>query len=222
MHKRLARGFTIVEIATVVFIIAILATVTIVVFNNVQIQSRDTKRDNDMVTLGSLLDKYYLNNGSYPIGCGDTTCASGSWWGFQAPDNINVTTTLSQLGTVLGTSSLQTVDPLLPNSQTPFTGQYYSVPNNVPGYVYRGGQSILPSFSGTGTINIIKLYDSGSSKYCTLSVNLSSTPVGQDVASYVLAYYSQADNVWNLYMGKYGVRPTIDSTSTSGYCVIKN
>ena len=220
--KRLNRGFTIVEIATVIFIIAILATITLVVYNSVQNQSRDTKRENDVTTLGSLLNTYYLKNGSYPTGCGDTTCPSGSSFGYQAPDIISVATTLSQLSTALGTSSLGTIDPLIPNSQTPFIGQYYVISNASPGYVYRGGQSMSPPYDGhTGSLGLFKLTEQTSSRYCTVTVYLTDT-LGKDMASYVLAYYSQADHVWELYMGSYGVRPVIDSGSTTGFCVVNN
>ena len=220
--KRLDRGFTIIEIAVVIFVIAILATVLFVGYNTVQNQSRDTKRTNDILVLGSLLDRYYLANGSYPAGCGDDPCPTGAWWGFQAPDLISVSTTLNQLTTILGTSSLGTIDPQISGSQLPFIGKNYLISNSVPGYIYRGGQSMLPpNDGGSGSIGIFYLTEQGSSRYCTVTVNLINI-VGKDIASYVLAYYSQADHVWKLYMGAHGVRPTIDAGSTAGFCVIQN
>ncbi len=65
MHKH-HRGFTLIEIAIVVAVIAILTALTLVVYNNVQMQARDTKRLTDMRIITSQLKKYYDQNGEYP------------------------------------------------------------------------------------------------------------------------------------------------------------
>jgi type II secretory pathway pseudopilin PulG len=68
MHKQLSRGFTIVEIATVVFIIGLLAVMTVVVFNNVQRQARDTSKEQAVKAIMNSLERYYDNHGEYPTG----------------------------------------------------------------------------------------------------------------------------------------------------------
>ena len=221
MHKRLSRGFTIVEIATVIFIIALLAILTLVVFNNVQAQSRDTSRTNDMSILGNMLERYYDKNGSYPAGCGGATCNSGyTWWGYTAPDIISTSTTLSQLSSIFG-QTVSTIDPQLSSVQTPFIGSGYTIPS-APGYVYRGAQTIAPPPNNTGgSIPIVKLSETGSSRQCSLTVALNTT-VGTDTAAYILAFYSESTKMWNVYLGKHGVRPTFDGTSTSGFCQLMN
>lgn len=65
MHKH-HRGFTLIEIAIVVAVVAILTGITLVVYNNVQKQARDTKRQNDMRITISELKKFFDQNGEYP------------------------------------------------------------------------------------------------------------------------------------------------------------
>lgn len=66
MHKRFQKGFTIVEITTVVFIIALLAAITVVAFVNVQQQSRDNARAASATIIMSAIEKYYDTHGEYP------------------------------------------------------------------------------------------------------------------------------------------------------------
>lgn len=65
--KKFHRGFTLVETAIVIAIVGVLASLTLVVYNNVQKQSRDSKRTNDMKILSSALEKYHERNGEYPM-----------------------------------------------------------------------------------------------------------------------------------------------------------
>lgn len=78
-HKR-HDGFTIIEIAIVVFIIGIIATIILVSFNQVQKDSRDQKRTSDIVALENALKKYYSDNNEYPGVCpsGDNYSCSAS------------------------------------------------------------------------------------------------------------------------------------------------
>ena len=68
MHKRLRHGFTIVEVATVLFVIAILALITTMTYNNVQKQSRDTHKEQGARVIMSALERYYDTHGEYPGG----------------------------------------------------------------------------------------------------------------------------------------------------------
>ena len=62
-------GFTLVEITIVIAVIAILTAITLVIFNNVQQQSRDNTRANNARLLMNALDHYYADNGEYPGVC---------------------------------------------------------------------------------------------------------------------------------------------------------
>lgn len=222
MHKRINRGFTIVELVVVIIVVGIIAAITMVIYNNVQVDSRDTKRANDMALVGSYLETYFEKNGSYPAGCGGSTCEETAWYGFQAPDIISAYTTSSQLATILSHPSLKVADPIAPNPQLPFVGPSYVISNDTPGYIYRGGQSILPSYVGNINQGINRLTEKGSSNFCVLSVRLASSPIGKDISSYVLGYYSESNHSWQLYMGKYGSRVAIESGATPGFCNIVN
>jgi len=61
------KGFTIVELITVIVIISILATIAVVASNYVQRQARDNERKSDVLLLKNAIDKYHDNNGTYPL-----------------------------------------------------------------------------------------------------------------------------------------------------------
>ena len=62
-------GFTIVELVIVIVVLAILVTMTIVTFNGVQAQSRDSKRISDALAIKEVLSRYYNANNEYPNVC---------------------------------------------------------------------------------------------------------------------------------------------------------
>lgn len=66
MRNRLSRGFTLVELLVVIIVIAILASVTMVVYSGTQARARDTDRYNDVKTIIDALTIYRSNNGVYP------------------------------------------------------------------------------------------------------------------------------------------------------------
>ena len=83
-HNRL--GFTIVELAVVIVIIAVLATITSIAYRTTQANARDKKRQTDVAMLQAAVEEYYADNGDYPA---PTTCSSdpggttGECWGGQ-------------------------------------------------------------------------------------------------------------------------------------------
>ena len=66
MRKQLSRGFTIVELLVVIIVIAILASVTLVVYSGSQARARDADRYNDAKAIIEALTIYRSNTGSYP------------------------------------------------------------------------------------------------------------------------------------------------------------
>lgn len=59
-------GFTIVELLIVVVIIGILAAITIVSFNGVQVRARDAARIQKIKDISKAIELYKVDNGSYP------------------------------------------------------------------------------------------------------------------------------------------------------------
>lgn len=64
--KRNKDGFTLVELAIVIVIIAVLASVTIFTYAKVQVNARDTTRASRVSSISEALEKYYRKNGEYP------------------------------------------------------------------------------------------------------------------------------------------------------------
>ena len=71
-HKR-NQGFTLIEIAIVVFVIGVIASITIIAFNQVQKDSRDQKRTSDALAIKNALSHYYSDNNEYP------SCTNTGW-----------------------------------------------------------------------------------------------------------------------------------------------
>jgi prepilin-type N-terminal cleavage/methylation domain-containing protein len=57
--KRNKDGFTLVELAIVIVIIAVLASVTIFTYAKVQVNARDTARASSVTSITEALEKYY-------------------------------------------------------------------------------------------------------------------------------------------------------------------
>lgn len=60
------KGFTLVELLVAISIIAILSAIGMIVFGNVQMQARDSKRKQDLRAISTALEIYYNKNGKYP------------------------------------------------------------------------------------------------------------------------------------------------------------
>lgn len=67
-----SRGFTLIELMVVVFIIALLASIVIVNISSVRQKGRDAKRLSDISTVASALQSYYADNHTYPNATGTT------------------------------------------------------------------------------------------------------------------------------------------------------
>ncbi len=67
MHKRRVAGFTIVELAAVIVVIAILAAIILVSYGESRKRANDTAVQSDVSQIADALNVYYSDNGTYPI-----------------------------------------------------------------------------------------------------------------------------------------------------------
>jgi prepilin-type N-terminal cleavage/methylation domain-containing protein len=91
--RKTSSGFTIVELLVVIVVIAILAAITVVAYNGIQVRARDSQRLQDIKSIEKALRIYLVQNGSF-----FSSQAAGQW------DHSNMTggflTTLVSSGTV--------------------------------------------------------------------------------------------------------------------------
>jgi len=60
------KGFTLVELLVTISILAILMTIAMISYGNVQKNARDNKRKSDISTIQSALEQYHSDQGYYP------------------------------------------------------------------------------------------------------------------------------------------------------------
>ncbi len=83
------KGFSMIEMITVMAIMGIILTLVTVNVNKIRIDSRNAKRISDMQELKTALERYYSDSASYP-----TSSAGFGWdgvtscWGYATPDWI--------------------------------------------------------------------------------------------------------------------------------------
>lgn len=64
--RKTTSGFTIIELLIVVGIIGILASISLVFYNSIQKDARDSSRSSKITLISEALEKYYNTNGEYP------------------------------------------------------------------------------------------------------------------------------------------------------------
>lgn len=65
-RKSSQHAFTVVELLIVIVVIAILAAISLVSFNNVQAKARDSERKSDIAAIQKVVEAYYVDHGKYP------------------------------------------------------------------------------------------------------------------------------------------------------------
>lgn len=186
MHKQVNRGFTIVEIATVVFIIALLALITVVVYNNVQRQARDTSKEQGVKVIMNSLERYYDSHGEYPTG-----------------NQLNPNKDLNQISNYA--PALQylpglTVDNLSNGVYNFYTHCDNGECNGASWLQYRRYQIIYSSrwdASGSGSYIYIASSQSSGGSNCKVTEYY-------DDPSYTLQWYNEDQGVWKFVRSKHG------------------
>lgn len=84
MHKKLSRGFTLIELMVVIGIMGVLVAVSATSFISAQLKARDARRKSDLSQISKALEMYYNDQGRYPLasngqiaGCGSGVCGWG-------------------------------------------------------------------------------------------------------------------------------------------------
>ncbi|MEO8691579.1 MAG: prepilin-type N-terminal cleavage/methylation domain-containing protein [Candidatus Saccharimonas sp.] len=218
MYSTLKRqGFTIVELTTVIAIIAILATITVASYRGVQKQSRDSKRANDMKIMSAALENYYDKNGEYPSGC-NAGCYIDSSFSPGDTNQISDDTTVDTLRQTLSGVSADFGDPL-GDPGSPFMATSTS-----KGYLYYGQYDLNTGpGSGSSTTLIGPAYTWISCGAGTPGIGFSLQGGGDpEIGSntYVLAYQAEESGKWYISQGQHGSHLTGDvSGTTVGNCI---
>ncbi len=82
------KGFTLVELLTAIFIIAVLSAIVLPSLNGMRERQRDTKRITDLKNLQVALERYFDRNGEYPD-TGATYAVSGDASCYESPEGVS-------------------------------------------------------------------------------------------------------------------------------------
>lgn len=65
------KGFTLVELLVTISILAILMSIAVISYSNIQKNTRDAKRKSDLATIQAALEQYHSDQGFYPYSLDD-------------------------------------------------------------------------------------------------------------------------------------------------------
>ena len=82
LTKNKSKAFTLIELLVVVAIIGILASVVMSAVNSARSKARDAVRISDIKQIQSALERYYIDNGAYPIRGWTHSNNSSAWSAF--------------------------------------------------------------------------------------------------------------------------------------------
>lgn len=212
-HNRFA-GFTIVELLTVMLVIAILAAISVVGYSLIQRQSNDSKRQSDITAFQHQLEKFYEDNGEYPPGCITTNpCrivdpADDSVFNTTS-QQINTSMTLAQLRSLFPGLDESFGDPL--NRNNPPITNYRNEPF---GYIYYGGFVNNTTSTRTYKVSVNNPADGYVVHRGIFNCNVNLTLRPGQVSTYLVGYYNEQDRKnnrgqWYLRQGARGVKFSI-------------
>ena len=134
-HRNKESGFTLIELLVVISIIGLLSSIVLTSVSIIRYKARDSKRVQDLQTIASALELYYLDNGTYPAPPAD-------YWSSESAYNGNATYGWQNLQSALAPYLPKLpVDPInnggvVWNSATAYTYQYGHVGKNAAGKDY--------------------------------------------------------------------------------------
>lgn len=200
-------GFTLVELIIALIVISILAVVSMYAYAQILKQAHDDKREDDLITIQTELEKYFDRNQEYPPGCPQVSCSA-----FQLTDNTSSPQVISSAST---TSDIVSVLPGVPLAigdpgSTDALHPLMDIARPMKAYFYYGGtvnnHTTASSLAYGGTANFP----------CTIQSYLEAGAAG----SYVIGYYSEVRGQWVLHGGRNGTPMTVTSGSAGSGCVI--
>lgn len=86
-NKRLANGFTLLELLVVLAIIGILTGIGLASFTSAQVRARDSQRKADLKVIASVLEAYFQKNKEYPNSSSGSCGANVGWFCSATGDN---------------------------------------------------------------------------------------------------------------------------------------
>lgn len=199
-------GFTVVEVVVIIVILALLTIMGVASYTQIRNQSRDTQREGHITIMQNELEKFYQKHGQYPAGCPESTCTPAMLTQNTSSPHFNSTTTLATVRSVLPNIPVDFGDPIANNKTTPFKDR-----NQEPTrYYYFGGAT------NTTTGWLDASYDSAGYFPCSIRATIAPG----ETSSYVLGYFSEANNKWILKGGRFGDPLHIDWGTPAEGCVI--
>lgn len=142
-------GFTIVELLIVIVVISILASITVVAYNGVQVRANNSARLSEYNQWRKLFEMYKAENGTYPTMSPGGYCLGSSFPGGKCRDYLaNNANTYSETDSTLLMDKIKTIAPIPRASHVPVNG-------TVGPYVYYG--------NGTGWLQITAVFNGGPS-----------------------------------------------------------
>lgn len=99
---RRSTGYTIVELLVVIVVIGILASLTVIAFDNVQTRARDAKRVNDIAQLTKAMNSWVLKNDKAPNTTGAGYNGTGVGWVYEPSYTLNIEKVLQDARLIYG------------------------------------------------------------------------------------------------------------------------
>lgn len=209
-------GFTIIEILIVITVLGLLASLAMMSYQRLHLESRDAERRADAAIFIYALERFYEENGEYPPGC-IVNVPQCSTWPFVASysetiAHLTSSTTKATMQDVLGVNLSAFGDPRMPNRDDMNAMPLYdrSTPSErirYDKYVYFGGAvspTEAPPPSG-GTAHTGPYVDASFQCNPRLDDYNLRPEHSNKVSTYIFAYFSEVEKKWIIHRGDHGV-----------------
>lgn len=207
-----SKGFTIVEIAVVIVILAVLITLTTLGFNRTLSSTRDNSADSKTKVIAAALEKYYSQNGTYPS-CIDLTQSSSVVTTSVLPGIDPATLTRDGAGATSGVNSFicsggaDSTHFLYSSTATSYSIQYKQESGGT--VVSVNSQGHLATSESPDKPTVTAQYSSPN-----VVATASSSPCSTGQLQF--AFISQVNNgAWSTY-GTYGTSNTLSQAAAGG------